>query len=249
MIKRFDKTPAGLALSLALLCAFSALLFATYGAGTRPLFERAATFYAFAGKHAWLLIALYVLRLLFLLPASFVIFLTGMICGPILGEVIAILGLALGSSIEFLLVRRAVASAFSRLPGGLLQKWHERINRSPFHAILMMRVCFVPFDAVNIAAALARAPFRPFFFATVLGVAPTSLPLVVAGASVNFDAWIAGGRLWPETGVIHWPYVVFSVFLMILIALHARSRERQHREAPPAPSIPERATGAMTTKD
>ena len=249
MINRFDKIPAGLVLSVILLCTFSALLFATYGAGTHALFERAAAFYAFAEKHAWLLLVLYVVRLLFFLPASFVIFLTGMICGPVLGEIIAVVGLALGSSIEFLLVRRAIKSAFSRRPGGLLQKWQARINRNPFHSILMMRVCFVPFDAVNIAAALARAPFRPFLLATAVGVAPTSLPLVVSGASVNFDAWVAGGRLWPDEGMIQWPYIALSAFLMVLIALHARSRGRQRQEMQPAPAVAEGAAEVIGADD
>ena len=224
MIKRFDKTSARFVLSVILLCAFSVLMFATYGAGTQSLFERAVTFYAFADNHAWLLVGLYVLRLLFFLPASFVIFLTGMICGPLLGEVIAVAGLALGGSIEFLLVRRSVSSIFVRPSNAWLQKWSERISRTPFHSILLMRVCFVPFDAVNIVAAIARTPFRPFLFATVLGVIPTSLPIVVSGASINFDAWVSGGHLWPGEGAIHWTYLIFSVLLAALIALHARKQ-------------------------
>jgi len=224
MIKRPDKFPAGVLLGVVLLCTFSMLLFATYGSGPRPLFERAMTFYAFAEDHAWLLVGLYVLRLLFFLPASFIIFLTGMICGPLLGEFIGVIGLTLGGSIEFLLVRAAAASALSGLSSPLLQRWQARINRTPFHSILLMRICFVPFDAVNIASAVARAPFRPFVLATILGVTPTTLPLIVSGASINFEAWVASGRLWPGEGTIHWPYIALSVFLAVLIMLHARSR-------------------------
>lgn len=207
-----------------LLVLFGALLFATYAGGAHPLFERIAAFYSFAANHTWLLLGLYVLRLPFFLPASFVLFLTGMICGPLLGELIGVCGLALGGSIEFLIVRSSTASLLGKIDNALLNRWRAAVSRAPFHAILMMRVCFVPFDAVTIAAAVARAPFRAFLPATLIGVTPTSLPIIISGASVDFDRWVAQGRLWPGEGVIHWPYVALSVVLAILVALHARHR-------------------------
>jgi uncharacterized membrane protein YdjX (TVP38/TMEM64 family) len=111
----------------------------------------------------------------------------------------------------------------------LLQKWQARINRAPFHSILLLRICFVPFDAVNIAAAIARAPFRPFVLATFLGVTPTTLPIVFAGASINFDDWLAGGRLLPRADVIQWPYLAASGLMAVLITLHGRRRLRREQ--------------------
>lgn len=220
------KKTVGFLLGAALLCVFAGLLFATYGAGPQALFERASVFYSFARNHAWLLLGLYVLRLLFFLPASFVLFLTGMICGPVLGELIAVVGLTLSGSLEFLAVRGSFSAVLSRSSNRLLLGWHERINRAPFHAILLMRVCFVPFDAVNIAAALARAPFKPFVLATAAGILPTSLPLVISGASVDFKAWAASGRLWPGEGVVNWPYLLLSLILMVMIIVHAIRRAK-----------------------
>ncbi len=226
MKENSSKTAAKFILGTTLLCAFAALLLATYGAGPQALFERASVFYSFARNHAWLLLGLYVLRLLFFLPASFVLFLTGMICGPVLGELIAVVGLTLSGSLEFLAVRGSFSAVLSRSSNRLLRGWHERINRAPFHAILLMRVCFVPFDVVNIAAALARAPFRPFVLATALGITPTSLPIIISGASVDFKAWAASGRLWPGEGVVNWPYLLLSVVLMAMIIVHASRRAK-----------------------
>jgi uncharacterized membrane protein YdjX (TVP38/TMEM64 family) len=90
---------------------------------------------------------------------------------------------------------------------------------------MLLRVAFVPFDMVNFSAALAGAPLRAFAAATALGVAPTSLPMVIAGASVNFRAWAASGRLLPEHGVIDWRYVAVSAVLALLIAANARRRK------------------------
>jgi uncharacterized membrane protein YdjX (TVP38/TMEM64 family) len=222
------KAAVRLALSAALLCVFLALLWATYGNGMRGLMERAATFYAFATAHAWLLIGLYVLRLPLLLPASLVIVLTGMICGPVTGELVAVAGLTLGGGIEFLLVRGSAGALTARWEqASLLSRWRERVNRNPFHAILLMRLCFVPFDPVNIISALARAPLRPFLLATALGVAPTSLPMVLSGASIDFHTWAASGRIWPGLSAIHWPYLAGSLAAAVLIAMHARLRQRR----------------------
>lgn len=235
MIKRHGKTAVRLAFSAALLGLFLALLWATYGTGVHALMDRAVTFYAFAVNHAWLLAGLYVLRLPLFLPASLVLVLTGMICGPVQGELIAVAGLTLGGGIEFALVRTSAASLLQRWRAPLLlQQWRERINRKPFHAILMMRLCFVPFDAVTIASALALAPLRAFIAATALGVIPTSLPMILSGASIDFQSWMASGRIWPGLSVIHWPYIAGSVAAALLIAWHARVRRREEG-APPVP--------------
>ena len=232
MTKRPVSPLLRLTIGAALLCGFAALLALTYGSGPEVLLGRVALFYSFAERHAWLLLGLYVLRLLFFLPASFVLLLTGMICGPWLGELVAVAGLSLSGSIEFLLVRGSLSAVLPAQASRLLQGWRERINRAPFHAILTMRLCFIPFDAVNIAAAFARAPFRPFLLASAVGVAPTSLPIVVTGASIDFQAWIASGRLWPGEGAVSWPYVGFSMLLLGLIWLHARLRGKPAAQRP-----------------
>jgi uncharacterized membrane protein YdjX (TVP38/TMEM64 family) len=239
MIKRHGKTAVRLAFSAALLGLFLALLWATYGTGVHAMMQRAATFYAFAADHAWLLVGLYVLRLPLFLPASLVIVLTGMICGPVQGELVAVAGLTLGGGIEFALVRASSASLMERWQApSLLQQWRERIRRNPFHAILMMRLCFVPFDPVNIVAALAQVPLRAFLCATVLGVIPTSLPMVLSGASIDFQTWAASGRIWPGLSAIHWPYIAGSAAAAALIAWHASVRRRAQPGAPAAEPSP-----------
>jgi uncharacterized membrane protein YdjX (TVP38/TMEM64 family) len=228
MSKQYGKPTVRLAISAVLLCVFSALLLVTYLAGKHVLLDRAATFYAFAANHAWLLLGLYVLRLPLFLPASLVIVLTGMICGPVMGEIVAVAGLTLGGTIEFLLVRVAAAPLSAWLSRvALLGQWRERIHHRPFHAVFLMRVCFVPFDAVNVVAALARARPVSFIAATALGVVPTSLPMVMSGASIDFEAWISSGRLWPDASIIHWPYIAVSLLLALLIAWHARGPGRR----------------------
>ncbi|MBL6751693.1 MAG: VTT domain-containing protein [Nevskia sp.] len=211
------------AVLLALLAAYLAF---TYGSDADGLFRRAASFYAFAGGHAWLLLGLFVLRPLFLLPASLVILLTGMLYGGVLGEAVAVAGLTLSSSIEFLLARSSLSVLLKGLEAPQLERLRGKVNAAPFRAVLLMRLCFVPFDLVNLAAAFARAPLRPFVLATALGVIPTSLPIVLTGAAVDFRSWLAGGSFWPHDAVPKWPYVLASVVLAAAVAGWARRAER-----------------------
>ena len=204
------------------LAVFAALIFLTYGAGPQTILARVASFYSFAMAHRWLLLGLYLVRLMFLMPASLLLIVTGMLCGPLLGEIVAVIGLTLGGGLEFLLVRHSYAavSRWANLPS--LERWEARINRAPFHSILLMRLSFLPFDMVNFAAALARAPLRAFASASLIGLAPTSLPIVMFGASLNFDAWLSSGRLFPGLGVVNWGYFLLSALLSIGIFVHAR---------------------------
>lgn len=201
---------------------FAALLVLTYGASPQAILARVASFYAFAKSHMWLLLGLYLVRLVFLMPASLLLIVTGMLCGPWLGEIVATIGLTLGGAVEFWLVRHSYAavSRWANLPS--LERWEARINRAPFHSILLMRVCFLPFDMVNFAAALARAPLRAFVAASLVGLAPTSLPIVMFGASLDFDAWLASGKLFPGLGVVNWSYFALSALFSLGIFLHAR---------------------------
>lgn len=201
---------------------FAALLVLTYGGSPQAILTRVASFYAFAKAHRWLLLGLYLVRLVFLMPASLLIIVTGMLCGPLLGEIVATIGLTLGGTFEFWLVRHSYSavSRWANLPS--LERWEQRINRAPFHSILLMRVCFLPFDMVNFAAALARAPLPAFIGASLVGLAPTSLPMVMFGASLDFDAWLASGRLFPGLGVVNWGYFALSALFSAGIFIHAR---------------------------
>jgi uncharacterized membrane protein YdjX (TVP38/TMEM64 family) len=206
----------------ALLGAFAALLVVTYTAGSHAMFQRLIRLYSFMANHMWLLPCLFVLRLPLFLPASLMLLLTGMICGTLEGELIGVIGLGISGSIEFLVVRGAFAALLRSPPagGGGRMEW---LSRTPFHSVLTLRLCLVPFDVVNIAAAAARVPFLPFAAATVLGVIPTSLPIISAGASLDLRAWLASGHLWPNGSMIHWSNVLLSLVLALLISIHARA--------------------------
>ena len=221
-----------LIVGMTLLAAFAAFLIIAYGADADSLFRRAAAFYAFAQRHVWLLMFLYVLRPLFLLPASFVILLTGMLYGGCVGEAVAVAGLTLSSSIEFLFARASFTAVLRRFESPALEKLRERIGKAPFRAVLLARLCFIPFDLVNIGAAAARAPLRAFMTGTALGVIPTTLPIVMTGAAIDFDAWVHGGQLWPHSRVATWPYVTASVLVAILVACVARrANQREPKRA------------------
>jgi uncharacterized membrane protein YdjX (TVP38/TMEM64 family) len=226
-MKQAQAARVRLTMAAVLMTLLAAYLAVTYGSDVHRLFQRAASFYAFAERHAWLLLGLYVLRPLFLLPASLVILLTGMLYGGVLGELVAVAGLTLSSAIEFLLARTSVTALLQGVDAPRLERLQDQVNAAPFRAVLLMRLCFVPFDLVNLAAAVGRAPLRPFVAATALGVIPTSLPIVLSGAAVDFKAWLAGGSFWPHDAVPKWPYILGSILIAVVVAAWARRSEAQ----------------------
>ncbi len=64
--------------------------------------------------------------------------------------------------------------------------------------MLILRLIFVPFDAVNYAAGLLHVRYRPFVLATILGSLPGITSFVLFGASIqgSFTAGTPDLNLW-----------------------------------------------------
>lgn len=199
-----------------------------YAQGPEALFARAMQLAALAEQYPLLILALYLLRLAFLVPVSVLILLTGLLYGPWWGQLIAVTGLMLGGTVEFLLARR-LGRPLGELSDQLhwLKALRGRIRDKPFQTILLLRLAFVPFDPVNLLAAWARAPLRHFAAASVLGLIPTTFPIVTAGASVNLAAWRASGKLWPGVGGIAWPQLALSLGLIALTLVVSAALRRR----------------------
>lgn len=70
-------------------------------------------------------------------------------------------------------------------PAGALASWSSRLRANSFEAVLVMRLLFLPYDAVNYAAGFLRVRWRPFLAATALGSLPGTFAFVLAGSSLE----------------------------------------------------------------
>lgn len=152
----------------------------------------------------WLVPALlgaYALRGAVLFPATALALFAGYALGPVLGSLVAWLGVLVSASVAYGLARvaggrqaagprrraerRDAAGPRVETAGAAEPSWRERLERNAFEAILIARLAAVPGDVVNLAAGAARTPFVPFALATAAGGAPGLLAVVWAGASLE----------------------------------------------------------------
>ena len=107
------------------------------------------------------------------LPASLFVIAAGFIWGWLLGGAYAMLGGTLGAVISYFAARflgEGLLDRFGRA-GALVRK---QVDHAGFTSLLVLRnIPAVPFAAVNYAAGVARVPFRVYFFATLIGIAPS----------------------------------------------------------------------------
>lgn len=129
---------------------------------------------------------IYALRPLILFPASLLTLAAGFVFGPVLGLLFTVLGSNVSASLAYL-AGRYFGRGFQNTGrmGDTLEGYAERLHRNSFESVLIMRLIFVPFDAVNYAAGLLHVRYRPFILATILGSLPGTTSFVLFGASMQ----------------------------------------------------------------
>jgi len=152
----------------------------------------------------------YVFRGVVLFPATALALFAGYALGPVVGALVAWLGVLLSASVAYGLARVAgprrtaterraatatlrrdadadadAAAEASEAAHDARTGWRARLQRNAFEAILIARLAAVPGDVVNLVAGASRTPVAPFVAATALGGAPGLLAVVWAGASLE----------------------------------------------------------------
>ena len=133
-------------------------------------------------------LAFYAARPLVLFPATLLTLAAGFVFGPVLGILLVVLGSNISASVAYLAGRYFGGSFLSsERTGGTLQRYAERLRTNSFESVLIMRLVYVPFDAVNYAAGFLHVRWGPFMLATILGSLPGTVSFVLFGASIEGD--------------------------------------------------------------
>jgi uncharacterized membrane protein YdjX (TVP38/TMEM64 family) len=118
-------------------------------------------------------IALYAIGCVVALPASLFVIAAGFIWGWLLGGCYAMIGGTLGAMMSFFLGRfigEGLLERFGRL-GRIVAK---QVDHAGFRSLLILRnIPGIPFAVLNYAAGIAGVRFRDYFFATIIGIAPS----------------------------------------------------------------------------
>ena len=101
---------------------------------------------------------------------------------------VAIVGAALGSTIPFLMARRLGPSVVERRFGRRYRNWVSRINASGFMVVLLLRL-FPGSNAmlVNMVCGISRIDRAKFFWATLMGILPSTIAFVLLGSGLTQD--------------------------------------------------------------
>lgn len=133
----------------------------------------------------------YLLRPIFLLPASIVTALAGSLFGLWWGFFYGMIAGTLSAIIPYTAGRWLGRNPDSNQKESLTDHLPERLtrilNQHPFQAILTMRLLYLPYDTVSLVAGLFQTSFRAFFSATTLGNVPGTFAFVGLGASIEGD--------------------------------------------------------------
>jgi uncharacterized membrane protein YdjX (TVP38/TMEM64 family) len=167
-------------------------------------------------------IALSVVRPLLLFPATLLTVAAGMMFGPVTAIVVAVIGANLsalvGHTVGRIIGPRSVGDNQSTI-----NTWSERLRANSFETVLLMRLIFLPYDAVNYGCGWLAIQRRPFLIATALGSLPGTIGFVLAGRSIT-DLRAGVGAIRPVT-------LIWSIAIIVTSLIVARVLKRTTRRS------------------
>jgi uncharacterized membrane protein YdjX (TVP38/TMEM64 family) len=120
---------------------------------------------------------------LLMLPAALLGVAAGAIFGPIWGIIWTLIGCNLAASIAYFMGRSLCPpEAGERVLQGRLARYYNWLQRNSLIAIIMMRLAFLPYDAVSYGIGALRIGWPRFMLANALGVLPGVVTLVWFGS-------------------------------------------------------------------
>jgi uncharacterized membrane protein YdjX (TVP38/TMEM64 family) len=153
-------------------------------------------------------VAIYLIRPLILFPASLLTILGGSVFGIMPGFVIVLLAGTASAVLPYSIGRWFSSGEQQPASDTLIQRFVRAMQGNPFQTVLLMRLLYLPYDAVSLLAGSMRIPFLVFFSATAIGNLAGTFSFVGIGASIEGD--LASGNVTLNPWMLG-----FSVFILI----------------------------------
>jgi phosphatidylserine/phosphatidylglycerophosphate/cardiolipin synthase-like enzyme/uncharacterized membrane protein YdjX (TVP38/TMEM64 family) len=117
---------------------------------------------------------------LIMMPVTLLIVATTVACGPWLGFIYALWGSLISAAVTYGIGKLLGKEALRRFAGATLQRVQRQISRRGFFSMLVVRVVpIAPFVIINFVAGANGFRLRDFMLATLAGMTPGILTLVV----------------------------------------------------------------------
>lgn len=168
----------------------------------------------------------------FFVPGTIFVAVGTALYGPLLGFAFILPGVLAAATISFFIARKLGRDFVASFIGGRLRKFDDSIARNGFRTILLLRLAFVPFAAMNFGMGLTKVRFRDYFFATAIGEAATILVVAFFLGALK-DAWASG-----DWGKLLSVKMAMSVVFLVALALIAKVAQKYENkfESDPAES-------------
>ncbi|MEE8424490.1 MAG: TVP38/TMEM64 family protein [Elusimicrobiota bacterium] len=167
-----------------LLIALAAYLFGRAGVPIKEMPEALRVFIEHHEKMGPLIyIALYILRPLIFFPAAIMTMAAGLIWGPFWGTSFTLIGENLSAAFAFFLARWFGKDLFEESSIRRLHGINKHLKEHGFMTVLITRLIYLPFDAVNYGCGLTKVRFWEFASATFVGILPGVITFIYFGAA------------------------------------------------------------------
>ncbi len=149
-------------------------------AGLESLLDSAGAFAPLA------YVVTYVVLTLLLFPGSIITVASGALFGPVWGSILTLIGATIGATVAFLIAKRLGRERVQARFGPRLTKLDERLVRTGFLSVLILRLLPVaPFNVSNYAFGVTGIDTRPYVLATAIGIVPGTVAYVALGSSLS----------------------------------------------------------------
>jgi len=167
-------------------------------------------------SNSWYGILIYTLLFIFrsvvLFPGALLTILGGSIFGIFPGYPIVLFAGTLSALIPYGVGRKLVDDeADSTHTKRRFDRFISLLKQNPFQTVLIMRLLYLPYDAVSVLAGSLRINFMVFFLATFIGNLGGTLAYVGIGASIQGD--ITTGDISLDTNILLFSLVVLVIGL------------------------------------
>ncbi|HEX2062659.1 MAG TPA: TVP38/TMEM64 family protein [Thermoanaerobaculia bacterium] len=166
-------------------------------------------------------VLLYAIGCVVALPASIFVIAAGFIWGWLLGASYAMIGGTLGATISFFAGRfigEGLLDRFGRV-GKMVRK---QVDHAGFKSLLVARnIPGIPFAVLNYGAGVAGVRFRDYFFATIIGIAPSKFVFTYC-ADALFNGSMSEGDAFRRLAIVC-ALVLAMILLPTLVKRFART--------------------------
>lgn len=133
---------------------------------------------------ALLYIVIYTVRPLILFPASLLTIASGLVFGPWYGVLFTIIGENCSANLAFTVARWFGRDWVQSKENSDIKRWEAKLSDNGLVTVLIMRLIYLPFDAVNYGCGLTSMRQRDFALGTFIGIMPGLVSFVLLGGSV-----------------------------------------------------------------